>query len=268
MSSFYNFYAANFLGDLDGPPSDLDNRFAVGGNYHYNLAPLPSSSDKDYLTLNYLEDVPSDGNLGESLIGQLGDQYVTPKRELENCDMVTQGRLVLVESEEEGKTQDVTITNAYSSDEDHIFSVNVEPNSPFSYFQFYSCDSSYMGYKQDGKNYYGHLQLGGQEDGDCFQRWYNMSGPTTEFKLDNKCSNIDDASQLQQWFHLAVTSEGYEVNYLNATATTSASKAAVKAESSLSFGWTTYENDNVTEVILNPNPSSSNAKNYKLRFSD
>lgn len=278
--TFFSYHAATFLGSTQGP---VPEGFAAGGNYHYNLAPLPGDNDKDlsYLTLNYLADEPNKGDLREALIGQLGNEYKVPPRELPDCKLIKQGSMVLVDADDASSTKEVTITNPDSKSDEHDFvlrsgSSGNDSTSAASYalLGFYQCDSSYMGYKEDSTNYYGHLALGGQQAGYCFSRHYDASGPQPDFLLNSNCETIDDASQPRQWFHLSVTDDGYEVSYLNSTASQTTARVAANTKSDSAaaaqptplFGWTVSDTDAAGTVVLNVNPSKSDNKNYKLRF--
>ena len=250
LFSFDEYYTAVFLGELAGPVQQ--DSFGEGGNYHYRIG-----TDNE-LDLNYQADQPQNGNASEMLIGQLGTQYQRPKPEFPACTLVKQGAIELVNTAT-GESTPVTVSSNTQYALDDVMVVN--GTQSYDGFEFYSCNSTYMGYVNDENNFYGHFKTPEQSN-QCYMQRYYVNGPEPivyeSVALDGECENTDTGVQTNTFFHLAKGTDGYyQLSFLGKTA---------GSNDTLTYGWT-IDSANYNEVNLNPNPSSNtNVTNYNLRF--
>ncbi len=235
LNTFYYFYTAVFLGDTSGPVSA---DFGGGGNYHFNV-------DDGDLYVKYNASQPQTGKKSEQLIGQLEDQF-NAKEQMSPCTLVKSGGLELVDTVS-GETSKVGTSSSYGS----FLQVN---SSSTTTFDFYQCDSVFMGYHADSTNHYGHLRLAqSNDDNACY-----VHGPYSVniFELGSAnnqvvgaCGLTDDYVQRSSFFHLAEESGEYTLTYLNTTV----------QEPSTYNGWTVDQRNQ--DLGVNQTESS-----YKLRF--
>lgn len=251
LDSFYYYYSADFLGNLAGPVNASD--FGAGGNYHFSI-------NEKALMVSYEADSPQTGKFSEMLFGQLGDQYKPTTRTMPNCTLVKSGSVELVNTKT-GETQPVTAGYTAAFPYGYSPLLNGTGNGEFS---FYQCDSVYMGYESDDNNSYGHFGSNayGQR---CFS--VQSGGDLNDYLIETPasgdevyqppCSLDDNSSQDAIYFHLAKTSDGYEINYLGAPASANAEE----------YGWQTYKDPQQTDgtTVVEVDPSSTD---YKLCFTN
>ncbi|KAJ1024081.1 hypothetical protein NDA16_002920 [Ustilago loliicola] len=252
LYSFDYYYTAVFLGDTPGPVDQ--DMSGYGGNYHFSF-------DGADLIANYGENNPQKGNSGEQLVGQLGKQYVPPIRQMPACKLVKVGGMELVNTST-GEAQPVNAGRTYAFGYGYSPLLNATEQAEFN---FYQCDSAYMGYESDDNNIYGHFGLNNTvfHDG-CFNRAISGNGATPAQSLDNylidtgSCATADTEAQVGEFYHLSKTSDGkYEVNWLGGQ----------KSEAQKDWGWTVFKDPKQTDgtsVVL----VDQNSTEYKLRFTN
>ncbi|TKY89065.1 hypothetical protein EX895_001596 [Sporisorium graminicola] len=101
-------------------------------------------------------------------------------------------------------------------------------------FSFFQCDSAYMGYTSDENNWYGHFDAYAPSNPSCLSRQTGGSLNKYVVQRDNgtndKCSTTDTVAQVNDFFHLSKSDDGfYEISFLGAT--------AADAEKTTAYGW-------------------------------
>lgn len=256
LLSFNDYYTAVFLGDTPGPVDQ--NSSGAGGNYHFSF-------DGADLIANYDANSPQQSKQSEQLIGQLGNQYVPPTREMPACKLAKVGGMELV-STSTGQAQPVNA--GYTAAFAYGFSPLLNSTND-SVFSFYQCDSAYMGYESDDNNIYGHFALNNTQYSypGCFNRATGGNGAIPSESLDNylidtgsvyACPLDDTQAQVGIFFHLAKTSDGkYEVNWLGGP----------KSDDQKEWGWNVFKDPKQTDgtsVVK----VDQNSTEYKLRFTN
>lgn len=240
LDTFYNYYTAVFLGKKAGPVEHED--FGAGGHSHFSLQTEFRSRPNDkWLFNSFQPNNPQTGDRAHQLIGQLGDQYKPTTKVFPACKLVKSGNMELVNTKT-GETKSVTtdFPPTFEYAKSPLINANGNPT-----FNFYQCDSDYMGYTSSDGDYYGHLQSAAYDGTACFAR----QTPGGAFDIGNyilegngACNNDDNNSQLPVFFRLKKDARGYEVHYLGST----------KSENKREFGWTLAPGNGTQAVIVDP----------------
>ena len=252
LDSFFPYYSVVYLGLEKGPSPNANNSFGSGGHYKLGL-----SSDK-HVTADYQEDEQTSSDRNVAMIAQLGGQYVTPDPYFPTCTLYKTGSLSLVD--DKGTAQPVTPSNnTYNARGDWVLVLNGTQSDDG--FEFYECDSAYMGYTNDDTNHYGHLKTKRERfSDDCFERReINQLATDTIYSSPSGrggCFSNDSPEQLSSFFHF--DSQSGSLTFLGAR--------AQRFPSDVQYGWTVKQVVNepdydATEIFLTNKTSP-----YTLRY--
>ncbi|UZJ56744.1 hypothetical protein CBS101457_006064 [Exobasidium rhododendri] len=215
LYSFYSFYSVVFLGTEQGPTADANTSFSSGGNYQSSLVDLPGKTQL-YIESDYQAGAEQEGDSYTSLIAHLGSQYKPTQTNFPSCTLVKNGTLTLTNGTD---TSPVSLSSVSYGEYESGLALTLNGTQSSQGFEFYQCDSDYMGYEiQASSTRYGHL-LTSQDTyfQDCFLQAAGVNNGTIFSSTDyDGCGTKDDDSQLSTFF--SYDEEGGEILFLGARA--------------------------------------------------
>lgn len=214
-NTFYGYYLLDFLGSTDGPTANATSTFQSGqGGYHYRLD-QDDTFGSDSVSVDYAPG--SYVSASNQIIAQIGQTAAPPT--FPACRLRKTGPMTYTAPG--GAAQSVTVNPVPL----------VNGTQSYTAFQFYECESDYMGYESDASAgiFYGHFQLASHTS--CYVQQNGQFGKGNGLMFafsgtDSPCGNSDTATQEASFFKYDANTGS--VNFLN----------AAKGKNPSPVGWT------------------------------